>query len=63
MGHGGALVESMSTDGRVVGSNPAIGATDLGQVLHLQLHVALRRVSSDTVSVVVIGSASEGLML
>ena|SRR6218665_101502 len=32
---------------------------DLGQVLHLQLPVALRRVNSDTVSLAVIGSTCE----
>src|SRR6218665_2758291 len=31
----------------------------LGQVLHLQLPVAIRRVISDTVSIAVVGSASE----
>ena len=41
-----------------MGSNPALAATyrDLGQVLHLQLPVALRRVNSDTVSVLGMGS-------
>ena len=43
---GGVLVESMPFDRRVAGSNPALEATDrdLGQVLHLQLPVALGRV-------------------
>ena len=61
MGRGGTLVESMSFDRSVVGSNPALSATsrDLGQVLHLQLPVALRRVNSDTMSIAVFGSASE----
>src|SRR6218665_903870 len=36
---------------------------DLGQVLHLQLPVALRRVNFDTGSIVVVGRASERLML
>ena len=55
----------MPFDRRVAGSNPALAATyrDLGQVLHLQLPVALRRVKSDTVSSAVVGSASERLML
>ena len=35
----------------------------LGQVLHLQLPVALRQVNSDTVSIAVVGSVSERLML
>ena len=49
VGHGGALVETTP----VVGSNPALAAMyrDLGQVLYLQLPVALRRVNSDTVSI------------
>src|SRR6218665_2338142 len=34
-------------------------ARDLGQVLHLQLPVVLRRVNSDTGSIAVVGSASE----
>ena len=62
MDRGGALVESMPFDRRVAGSNSS-PRTDLGQVLYLQLPVALRRVNSDTVSIAVIGSASEGLML
>ena len=36
---------------------------DLGQVLYLKLPVALRRVSSNTVSIAVVGSASERLRL
>ena len=64
VGRGGALVESMTFDLRVAGSNPALAARrDLGQVFHLQLPVALRRISSDTVSIAVVGSASERLML
>src|SRR6218665_1686136 len=35
---------------------------DLWQVLHLQLPVALRRVNSNTVSISVVGSASERLV-
>ena len=70
MGRGGALVESMPFDRRVVSSNLSLESLsllpprrDLEQVLHLQLPVALRRVNSDTVSIAVIGSASERLML
>src|SRR6218665_4165947 len=52
----------MPLDRRIVGSNPALAAMytcrDLGQVLYLQLPVALRRVNSDTVSIAVVGSAS-----
>ena len=59
---GGALVESMPFDWRVVSSNPA-PLRDLGQALHLQLPVALRQVNSDTVSIAMIWSASERLML
>ena len=55
MGCGGTLVETLPFDRRVVGSNPA-------QVLHLQLHVAPRRVNSDTVPIAVAGSTSERLM-
>ena len=36
---------------------------DLGQVLHLQLPVALRRLSSDTVSIALVGCASERPLL
>ncbi len=35
---------------------------DLGQVLHLQLPVALRRENTDTMSIAVVGSASERFM-
>jgi|SRR6218665_1838627 len=35
------------------------GRPSLGQVLHLQLPVALRRINSDTVSIAVVGSSSE----
>ena len=60
MGRSGAL---MNFDRRIAGSNPVLAATyaDLGHVLHLQLPVSLRRVNSDTVSIVVVGSASERL--
>ena len=45
MGRGGALVESIAFNRRIVGSTLALAATywDLGQVLNSQLHVALRR--------------------
>ena len=44
VGRGGALVEKKPFDRRVVGSNPALAAhRDIGQVLNLQLPVALRR--------------------
>ena len=40
MGHGGALVESIAFNRRVVGLTPALAAMwDLGQVLYLQLPV------------------------
>jgi len=41
MGHGGALVDSIAFNRKVVGSTPALAAmyTDLGQVLYLQLPV------------------------
>ena len=59
VGSSGALVESMPCYRRVAGSNPALVDmyTDIGQVLHLQFTVALRRVNSDTVSISVVGSA------
>ena len=63
VGCGGALVELMPLDRRFVGLNPALAARDLGQVLHLQLPVVLRRVNFDTVSIAVVGSASERLRL
>jgi len=52
-------------DRRVVGSNPTLATMyrDLGQVLHLHLPVAPRHVNFDTVSIVVVGSASPRLML
>ena len=65
MGHGGALVETTPFDRRGVVSNPNLAAMycrDLGQVLNLQLPVALRRVNTDTVSIAVVGSASERLI-
>src|SRR6218665_3114781 len=45
MGRGGALVDFTPFVRRVAGSNPALAAMymDLGQVLHLQLPMALRR--------------------
>ena len=64
VGRGGALVESMPFDRRVVGSNPALAETfGPWQVLRSRLPIAPRRVNSDTVPVVVVGSASERLML
>ena len=65
VGRGVTLVESMSFERRVACSNPALAATlgPIGQVLHLQLPVALRRVNSDTVSIAVVGSAPERCML
>jgi len=65
VGRGGALVETIPFDRKVVGSNSALAAMlrDLGQVLPLQLPVALQRVNSDTVSIAVVGSASERLRL
>ena len=71
MGHGRPLVESMPLDRKVVGLNPALATTPgtlknyvpplgfEGQVLYLQLPVALQRVNSDAVSIAVVGSASE----
>ena len=47
MGRDGTLVKLMPLDRKVVCSNPVKAATrDLGQVLHLQLPVALRAVNS-----------------
>src|SRR6218665_3621471 len=61
VGRGGTL-ESRSL--MVVGSNPALSTTqDLGEFFKLQLPVALRRVNSDTVSIAVVGRASERLTL
>ena len=61
---GDALVEMTPFDRRVVGSNPIEPpCRDLGQVLHLQLPVALRRVNPDTVSIAVVRRASERLRL
>ena len=65
MGRDGALVESMPFDrgcGFESRSSRHVGTLH-GQVLHLQLPVALRRVNSDTVPVAVVGSASERLVL
>src|SRR6218665_1960357 len=44
-------------------SHPLPSSRDLGQVLHSQLPVAVRRVNSDTESIAVVVSASERLML
>ena len=64
VGHSGTLVEMTPFSRRVVGSNPTLATCkDLGQVLHLQLPVVLRRVKFDKVSIAVVGSASERLML
>ena len=61
---GGALVESMPFDRRVVGSNPALAAMlRPWQVIHLQLSYAFRRVNSNTVSIAVVGCPSERLIL
>ena len=62
MERGDTLVEPMPLDRKVVGSNPILAAKpgrDLVQALHLQLPVALGRVNFDTVSIAVVGSASE----
>ena len=50
MGRGGSVVNLVTCVRKATGSNPTLAAAfgDLGQVLHLQLHVAL--VNSDTVS-------------
>ena len=67
MGHGGiggALVESMPFDRRVVVRVPLLPPRrDLGQVLHSQLAVAFQHVNTDTMSTAVVGSSSERLML
>ena len=52
-------VIAFGPEGRGFESHSSRHATDLGQVLHLQLPVALRRVNSDTVSIAVVVSASE----
>jgi len=52
-GRGDSVVGSVSCICKVAGSDPTLAATphrDLGQVLHSQLPVALRRVNFDTVS-------------
>ena len=59
MGRGGTLVESMPLEGRGFESHYSRHASDLGQVFHLQLPVALRRVNSDTVAIAVVENASE----
>ena len=61
MGRDGTLVESMQfgPEGRRLEFHSCRHARDLGQVLHLQLPVAIRRVNSDTMSIAVVGSASE----
>jgi len=60
MGRGGALVESMTLNRRVVGSTPALGATcrGIGQVLYLQLPVRFGVKLRYSIRAV-IGSASE----
>src|SRR6218665_3875433 len=57
---GGALVESMHLDQKCMSeSHSSHHAKDLGQVFHLQLPATLRRGNSHTVSIAVVGSASE----
>ena len=68
VGRGGTLVESMPFD-RKFESHSSRHARALkiayhpwnlgGEVLYLQLPVALRRVNSDTMSIAVVGSASD----
>ena|SRR6218665_4026758 len=49
---GGSVVSPMPCVRMVAGSNPTLAPReDLGQVLHLQSPVALRRVNSSTISV------------
>ena len=61
VGRGDALVESMSFGRRIAGSNPILTPRkDLGQVLRLQLPVALRSVNSDTASVAGSGTLLKG---
>src|SRR6218665_1954505 len=60
VGHGGVLVETTPFDRRV-GFRTLLYplCRDLGQVLHLELPLSLLRVNSDTVSIAVVGNASE----
>ena len=59
MGRGGSLVDSWPFARRVLGLNPALAPRrDLGQVLHSQLHVVLRRETS-TQYLCCVGSASK----
>ena len=59
VGHGGALVELIAFNRRVVGSTPALAAMrDLGQVLYLQLPVRFGVKLRYSIRAVV-GSASE----
>jgi len=60
VGRGGALVETMTFNRRVVGSSPALAASrrDLGQVLYLQLPVRFGVKLRHSIRAVV-GSASE----
>jgi len=57
------LSQCLSTEGSQARIALQPTRRDLGQVLHLELPVALRRVNSDTVSNDVVGIASERLML
>ena len=52
VGLGDSVVGSGACVWKVAGSNPSLSAAyrDLGQVLHSKLPVALRRVNSNTVS-------------
>ena len=64
MGHGGVLVESMPFLRRIVGSNPALAATYRPWASpSLTVACIASGVNSDTVSIAVVGSASERLML
>ena len=59
MGRGGALIEAMTFNRRVVGLTPALAAArDLGQVLYLQLPVRFGVKLRYSIRAVV-GSASE----
>jgi len=52
-------VDAYGQEGREFESRSRRHVSDLEQVLHLQLPVALRLANSDTVSIAVVGRASE----
>ena len=59
---GGSVVGYVPCVRTIEVSNPTLGPhRDLGQVIHSQFLVALRRINSDTVSMLLLGAPLRGL--